>query len=113
MPNILFNTGATTFSELIGNEKIYSVPPYQRDYSWDEEEWEDLWLDILGLKEEHIHYNRDCGTKLYDEKKDIYGTSSYKLTGEKSIYTTWTPETLRKQPESLADIASTVWKVSY
>ena len=56
MPNILFNTGTATFSELIGNEKIYSVPPYQRDYSWDEEEWEDLWLDILGLKEEHIHY---------------------------------------------------------
>ena len=35
--------------ELIGNGRSYSVPPYQRDYSWSEEEWEDLWNDIAGL----------------------------------------------------------------
>lgn len=36
-----------TFGELAGNGKIYEVPPFQRDYSWEQEEWEDLWLDIL------------------------------------------------------------------
>jgi uncharacterized protein with ParB-like and HNH nuclease domain len=25
------------------------VPPFQRDYSWKEEHWEDLWLDLLDL----------------------------------------------------------------
>jgi len=47
--NIL-NTRTMDFGELIGNGKIYRVPPYQRDYSWAEEQWEDLWNDILELR---------------------------------------------------------------
>ena len=39
----LLNTGKSTFLELIGNGRLYTVPPYQRDYSWTEEQWEDLW----------------------------------------------------------------------
>lgn len=35
--------------ELIGNGKSHCVPPYQRDYSWSEENWEDLWNDIVEL----------------------------------------------------------------
>ena len=31
----------------MGNGLTYRIPPFQRDYSWTEEEWEDLWLDIL------------------------------------------------------------------
>ncbi len=46
--NIL-NTRTINYMELIGNGRSYSVPPYQRDYSWSEEEWEDLWNDIAGL----------------------------------------------------------------
>lgn len=30
----------------------YSVPPYQRDYSWKEEHWEDLWLDLVDVSED-------------------------------------------------------------
>ena len=45
----LLNTRTTSFGDLIGNGKIYQVPPFQRDYSWDEENWEDLWQDILVL----------------------------------------------------------------
>lgn len=47
--NIL-NTRTMDFGELIGNGKIYRVPPYQRDYSWAEEQWDDLWTDILDLR---------------------------------------------------------------
>ena len=43
--NIL-NTGTTSYLELIGNGKTYRVPPYQRDYAWTQQEWEDLWNDI-------------------------------------------------------------------
>lgn len=47
--NIL-NTRTISHLELIGNGKVYRVPPYQRDYSWTEEQWEDLWNDILDLR---------------------------------------------------------------
>ncbi len=45
----LLDTRTTSFGDLIGNGKIYRVPPFQRDYSWNEENWEDLWQDILVL----------------------------------------------------------------
>ena len=43
---ILLKTATPDFLEFIGNGKRYAVPPYQRDYSWDEENWDDLWNDI-------------------------------------------------------------------
>ena len=49
--NIL-NTGTTSYLELIGNGKTYSIPPYQRDYAWTEQEWEDLWNDIVELSDD-------------------------------------------------------------
>ena len=49
--NIL-NTGTTSYLELIGNGKAYRVPPYQRDYAWTMQEWEDLWNDVLELRGE-------------------------------------------------------------
>lgn len=44
-----FNTTNATFRQLLGNGLTYRVPPFQRDYSWTEDEWEDLWEDIMGL----------------------------------------------------------------
>ncbi len=54
-----FNTTNSTFRQLLGNGLSYRVPPFQRDYSWTEDEWDDLWQDILGLFEpdgESAHY---------------------------------------------------------
>ena len=45
-----------TFGKLIGNGQLFEVPPFQRDYSWDREEWEDLWLDLKDLKKDDDHY---------------------------------------------------------
>jgi uncharacterized protein with ParB-like and HNH nuclease domain len=45
----LLDTRTTSFGDLIGNGRIYRVPPFQRDYSWSEENWEDLWQDIKAL----------------------------------------------------------------
>ena len=45
-----------SFEELIGNGVKYVIPKFQRDYSWDQEQWEDLWTDITGLSEEKYHY---------------------------------------------------------
>ncbi|MDO9082018.1 MAG: DUF262 domain-containing protein, partial [Humidesulfovibrio sp.] len=54
----LLNTHTTTYRDLVGNGRIFRVPPYQRDYSWQEEQWEDLWEDILALssKPSDSHY---------------------------------------------------------
>jgi Protein of unknown function DUF262/Protein of unknown function (DUF1524) len=49
MSALNFNTANQTFRQLLGNGLTYRVPPFQRDYSWSEDEWEDLWQDILGL----------------------------------------------------------------
>ena len=47
-----FNTANLTLRQLLGNGLTYHVPRFQRDYSWAEDEWDDLWQDILGLSEE-------------------------------------------------------------
>lgn len=56
MSKTLFEPGSPTFNELIGNGKVFDVPRYQRDYAWEEEDWDDLWNDILGIPSEQIHY---------------------------------------------------------
>ncbi len=48
----LLDTKTTNFRDLIGNGKIYRVPLFQRDYSWQEENWEALWQDILMLHQD-------------------------------------------------------------
>ena len=65
----LLNTRTVNFVELLGNGKIYRVPPYQRDYSWQEEEWEDLWNDIVELRgrPEELHY---MGALVVEGKSD-------------------------------------------
>jgi len=46
----LLSTSTINFLELIGSGKTYRVPPYRRDYSWSEEQWEDLWTDIEEMR---------------------------------------------------------------
>ncbi len=49
MSSINFNTTNQTWRQLMGNGLIYQVPRFQRDYSWGQDEWEDLWVDIQAL----------------------------------------------------------------
>lgn len=54
-----FKTENNTFRKLIGNGLTYRIPRFQRDYSWGETEWEDLWLDIEAVLDpdgEAAHY---------------------------------------------------------
>ena len=66
--NIL-NSRTINYLELIGNGRSYRVPPYQRDYSWSEEQWEDLWNDIADLRarSEGRHY---LGALVVEGKSD-------------------------------------------
>lgn len=66
--NIL-NTRTINYLELIGNGKAFRVPSYQRDYSWSEEQWEDLWNDLLELRDQpdDRHY---MGALVVEGKSD-------------------------------------------
>ena len=48
--NTLLNTDTEDLKELLSNGKSYSVPAYQRDYSWKQEHWEDLWEDLCTVE---------------------------------------------------------------
>ena len=67
----LLDTSTVSLSDVIGNGKTYIVPPYQRDYSWKKDQWEDLWNDIMNVKESNnVHYMgsivlQDLGDKVY------------------------------------------------
>ena len=45
-----------TFAELLNNGVKYKVPRFQRDYSWERGQLEDLWNDMLSLEQEGSHY---------------------------------------------------------
>ena len=53
----LLDTKTVNLNEILGNGKIYRVPQFQRDYSWTEDNWEDLWNDIRYAQENNsAHY---------------------------------------------------------
>jgi hypothetical protein len=41
-----FATSNQTLRQILGNGLSYVVPRFQRDYSWTQDEWDDLWRDI-------------------------------------------------------------------
>jgi uncharacterized protein with ParB-like and HNH nuclease domain len=53
----LLDTKTVNLNEILGNGKIYRVPQFQRDYSWEEDNWEDLWNDIeMAADTKSAHY---------------------------------------------------------
>lgn len=53
----LLNAETKSFGDIVKGDKIYKIPIFQRDYSWNEEHWEDLWTDIITRKSENSkHY---------------------------------------------------------
>jgi hypothetical protein len=54
-----FNTSNDTYKQLLSGGDTFRIPRFQRDYSWKEEHWEDLWSDIQDILEsesETSHY---------------------------------------------------------
>ena len=42
-----FKTYNQNFSKLFSNGVTYRIPRFQRDYSWGEDDWHELWADII------------------------------------------------------------------
>ncbi|MFY7827983.1 MAG: DUF262 domain-containing protein [Flectobacillus sp.] len=51
-------TSNKTYRQLMGNSLRYEIPKFQRDYTWDTEQWDDLWQDIKALMsdDDEEHY---------------------------------------------------------
>lgn len=63
------DTSNWTFRRLLGNGLRYSIPKYQRDYSWDSEQWSDLWYDVMQmLHEADSHYMGYLVLQTNDDK---------------------------------------------
>ncbi len=69
MPASQLEARSVSYLELIGNGRSFSVPPAQRDYSWNVEQWGDLWSDILNLRDktDDRHY---MGALVVEAKDD-------------------------------------------
>ena len=52
------DTSTLTFRKILGNGLSYEIPKFQRDYSWENEHWDDLWQDLEDLyhDKEPSHY---------------------------------------------------------
>lgn len=67
----LLDTDTVALNDIFANGKRYQVPIYQRDYSWKEENWDDLWEDILSVykQETRVHYMGAIVLQDLKEKK--------------------------------------------
>ena len=56
-----FKTENSTVRKFFANGLSYKIPRFQRDYSWDDEQWEDLWEDITSCLEQSSLSDEDSG----------------------------------------------------
>jgi uncharacterized protein with ParB-like and HNH nuclease domain len=45
-----------SLGRLLKSTEVYKIPEYQRPYSWNVEQWEDLFNDIKELNEKEVHF---------------------------------------------------------
>lgn len=65
-----FTTNQLKLSDLISNGKKFVVPKFQRDYSWTEEQWGDLWSDLQEIKFEQKNDSHYMGYLVLQEITD-------------------------------------------
>jgi len=63
------NTITGNFSSIISNNRRFVVPKFQRDYSWNNEQWDDLWQDVeTMINEQDEHYMGYLVLQTQDDK---------------------------------------------
>ena len=125
--SIMTDTRTINFLELFGNGKQYTIPAFQRDYSWVENPSE-LWiaaipeqdwpkqvyrLGNLTLLEGSL--NREIGNKLFPEKVIQYGKSRYRLTTNivSDPPEEWTVAQIEQRQWILASRAVHLWRSDF
>ena len=76
------DTSNETYRKLMGNGLKYVIPKFQRDYSWESEQWDDLWQDIQLILEEkeNEHYMGYLVLQTTDNKKYTVIDGQQRLT---------------------------------
>jgi uncharacterized protein with ParB-like and HNH nuclease domain len=46
----------TTIDDVLTRNHCFQIPSYQRQYSWGEEQWTDLWNDLQDLESDEMHF---------------------------------------------------------
>ena len=68
--SLLLNTATPTFGELFTNGRTFAVPRFQRNYKWDEDQWEELWQDLgVAAKNDKEHYMGSIVLKTHETRK--------------------------------------------
>ncbi|WP_035337683.1 DUF262 domain-containing protein [Dokdonia sp. PRO95] len=67
----LLNANTISFSDIISGDNTYQVPLFQRDYSWKEENWDDLWLDINNALKSNTRHYMGSIVLIKKEKKQL------------------------------------------
>ena len=83
MAKTSFSTGNQTLRQLLGNGMRYAVPIFQRDYSWTQDEWDDLWQDIqstLAPASDSAHYMGYLVLQTRDNKQFAVVDGQQRLT---------------------------------
>jgi len=57
MPQLIVTPEMRTLHELLSNSVEYMVPNFQRNYTWGQEEWGDLWDDICAIEADEQQAN--------------------------------------------------------
>lgn len=57
MPQLIVTPEMRTLHELLSNSVEYMVPNFQRNYTWGQEEWGELWDDICALEADEQQAN--------------------------------------------------------
>lgn len=82
--------GLTLLKHLIIGDRIFQIPIFQRNYSWEEKHWDDLWNDLVYLSANKKHY---FGTLLLkksgmDKKSGLKSYEVYEIIdGQQRIAT--------------------------
>lgn len=68
------NATSENLKKILSNGVRYSVPPYQRDYSWTTSEWEQLWEDVFALLSapESEHYMGAIVLQTQDRRAESF-----------------------------------------
>lgn len=64
----------TTLTKFLNSSQQFSIPIYQRSYSWTEHQCDQLWNDIIRVAQDEKTYAHFIGSIVYMEK-DIYQAS--------------------------------------
>ena len=68
--SLLLNTATPTFGELFTNGRTFAVPRFQRNYKWDEDQWEELWQDLVtAAANDKDHYMGAIVLKTHESRK--------------------------------------------